>query len=144
MSMWAHVPARKCLNHLSSHRLCLSLNSSPKSLNFYQLLHLLPETAQQMWRRWNQEPTDPACGVFCLWLLWQSSDRFLCVACGPNVYCVSPSPSQTPQTLTIVAVLLQVLLELVRSEAGVLVDPKVSQAFCRGLGVCVLHPFWID
>lgn len=46
--------------------------------------------------------------------------------------------------LTIVAILLQVLLELVWAQAGVLVHPKVSQAFCRALSVCVLHPFWVD
>lgn len=45
-----------------------------------------------------------------------------------------------PRTLTIVAVLLQVLLELVRAETGVLVHPEVRQAFCRALCVCVLHP----
>lgn len=46
--------------------------------------------------------------------------------------------------LTIEAILVQVLLELVRSETGSLIHSEVSQAFCRALCVCVLHPFWID
>lgn len=48
---------------------------------------------------------------------------------------VSVPPIHPPCTLTIVAVLLQVLLELVWGEAGVLVHPEVRQAFCRGLCV---------
>lgn len=46
--------------------------------------------------------------------------------------------------LTIEAILVQVLLELVRRQTSVLVHPEVGQAFCRGLSVCVLHPFWTD
>lgn len=53
-------------------------------------------------------------------------------------------PVPDDRTLTIEAVLVQVLLELVRGETSVLIHPKVSQAFCRDLCVCVLHPFWID
>lgn len=53
-------------------------------------------------------------------------------------------PIPDAHALTIVAILVQVLLELVRSETGVLIHPEVSQAFCRGLCVCVFHPFWID
>lgn len=55
-----------------------------------------------------------------------------------------PTPALTPRALTVVAILVEVLLELVEAEARFLVDSKVSQAVCRPLGVCVLHPFWID
>lgn len=48
------------------------------------------------------------------------------------------------RTLTVEAILVQVLLELVGRETNVLIHPKVGQAFCWRLGVCVLHPFWID
>lgn len=58
---------------------------------------------------------------------------------------IRPShPIPVARSLTIVAILVQVLLELVRRETGVLVHPEVSQAFCRGLCVCVLHPFLMD
>lgn len=51
---------------------------------------------------------------------------------------------EASDALTVEAILVQVLLELVGTETGVLVHPKVSQAFCRVLGVGVLHPLWID
>lgn len=53
-------------------------------------------------------------------------------------------PIPVAQSLTIVAKLVQVLLELVGGKTGVLIHPEVGQAFCRILGVRVLHPFWID
>lgn len=55
-----------------------------------------------------------------------------------------PTPPLMPCSLTIVAILLEVLLELVGTEARFLVHSEVSQALCRPLCVCVLHPFWID
>lgn len=42
--------------------------------------------------------------------------------------------------LTIIAVLGQVLLDLIRAKASVLINPKVGQTLDRGLGVGVLHP----
>lgn len=68
----------------------------------------------------------------------------LCGRVAKQLLCESPTPSLMPRALTIVAILLQVLLKLVRRQTGVLIHPEVSQAFCRPLCVCVLHPFWID
>lgn len=61
-----------------------------------------------------------------------------------SCFVTPPTPSLMPRSLTIVAILLKVLLELVGTEASFLVDSEVSQAFCWPLCVCVLHPFWID
>lgn len=53
-------------------------------------------------------------------------------------------PIPNARTLTIEAVFVQVLLELVRRETSVLVHREVGQAFYRVLRVCVLHLLWID
>lgn len=44
--------------------------------------------------------------------------------------------------LTIVAMLLELLLELVGGETGGLTYAEPGQNIGRGLGVCVLHPGW--
>lgn len=63
----------------------------------------------------------------------------------PQLLCNNPSfTGPVAHTLTIEAILLQVLLELVGTETSVFIHPEVSQAFCRRLGVWVLHPLWID
>lgn len=80
------------------------------------------------------------------YLLMQTHRSFLslCGRVAKQLLCEPPTPSLMPRALTIVAILLQVLLKLVRRQTGVLIHPEVSQAFCRPLCVCVLHPFWID
>lgn len=46
-------------------------------------------------------------------------------------------------SLTVEAVLAQVLLDLLGREAAVLGDAKVGQDIARLFDVCVLHPRWI-
>lgn len=48
-------------------------------------------------------------------------------------------PSIHP-SLTVEAILVQVLLDLIGREAAVLGDAKVGQNICRLFGVCDLHP----
>lgn len=158
---------------LSSHLLWLSLNSSSKpskslllnvSLHFYQLLQLLSKKASlhPALHRVDLHSGEESEILCCFYLLeyfefklWHFSESIywdisLCglvikqLLCALLLWQQAPSPFHNAHFLTIKAILVQVLLELVWGETSVLVHPEVSQAICRDLCVCVLHPFWID